>query len=284
MKIRSSLSSGFWRALRSWKGVLLVWLFSLILVSLLVVPFRGAFRSAFGSSMITGKLAYGFDLETFMDLGPTLRTIFASLSSGFLFVLLISFLLNAFLTGGLFDSLKKGKERFSYSEFFSAGSKNFWPFLLISLTISFIIVFVSGAITGITAAIIAGSETISEKNGFIFLLASFVLAMLLLPLFILVADYARARKATDEKISGLKAIGYGFSKTFSSFWTSYPMMLILIFCQLVFGAFIVYLIPVWRPVTGKGVLLLFLVSQVLVFIRLFLKTWRYGSVTAHMES
>ena len=284
MKIRRSLSSGFSRSLKSWKGVLLGWLFSLILVSLLVVPFRGALRSAFGSSMITEKLAGGFDLETFMDFGPAFRTIFASLTSGLLFVLLISFILNAFLTGGLFNSLKKGEEKFSYAEFFSSASKNFWSYLLISLAVSFVIVFVSASIIGITTIIVSGSGTISENSRFFFLLASFVTVMLLLPVFLLVADYARARKVSDEKISGLNAIGYGFSRTFSRFWTSYPMMLILIFCQLVFGAFVVYLVPVWRPVTSEGVMLLFLVSQVQVFIRFFLKTWRYGSVTALMES
>lgn len=284
MKICSSLGSGFTRTLKSWKGVLLLWLFSLILVSLIVMPFRGAVKSAFGSSMITERLADGFDPEVFLDLGPVFRTTFSSLISGFLFLLTISFIVNSFLTGGLFESLKKGKERFSFARFFEACSRNFWSFLLISFTVTIIFMFISGAILGLTAAVVSGSEALSEKSMFIYQIAAFAIVALIIPVFLLAADFARAGKVADIKITGLNMIGYGFSKTFSKFWSSYVLMLILLLCQLLFTAVVFYLVPVWRPVTGKGVLLLFLISQVLVFIMYFLKTWRYGSVTALLEN
>ena len=283
MKIRSSLGSGFVRALKSWKGVLLLWLVSVILVSLLVIPFRGELRNALGSSMITGNLADGFDLLTFMELGQTLKNMMASFSSDFLFVILISFITNAFLSGGLFDSLRNGKVNFSTAEFFSAGSKNFWSFISISLVITLTTIILSLIIIGITAVIIASSGSFSEKSGFIYMSVSFLVILLLLPVFILAADYARAWKVLNGKATGFQALGFGFRLTFARFWSSYAMMLILIFCQLVFSALIFYLITVWKPVTEKEVLLLFIVTQLLVYARLLLKTWRYGSVTTFME-
>jgi hypothetical protein len=49
--------------------------------------------------------------------------------------------------------------------------------------------------------------------------------------------------------------------------------------------FVVFLIlPAWRPATGGGVFLMLIVTQLLLILRLFLKTWRYGSVTSMMES
>ena len=283
MKILSSLGSGFVRALGSWKGVLLFWLVSFILFSLLMIPLRGALRQAFGSSMITGNLADGFDLLTFMELGPVLKNMTDSFSSGFLFVILISFVMNAFLAGGLFDSLRKGKVSFSIAEFFSAGSKNFWSFITISLVITLAMIFLSLIIIGITAIIVAGSGSFPERSGFIYQSVSFPVILLFLPVFILAADYARAWKVLNGKASGFQALDYGFRQTFACFWSSYSMMLILIFSQLVFGALIFYLMTAWKPVTGKGVLLLFIVSQLLVYARLLLKTWRYGSVTAFID-
>lgn len=38
-----------------------------------------------------------------------------------------------------------------------------------------------------------------------------------------------------------------------------------------------------KPVTGGGVVLLFILSQLLFFIKILLKGWRYGSVTMLME-
>lgn len=43
------------------------------------------------------------------------------------------------------------------------------------------------------------------------------------------------------------------------------------------------LIPGIRPFTGGGILLLFILSQLLFFIKVMLKAWRYGSVTSLME-
>jgi hypothetical protein len=145
------------------------------------------------------------------------------------------------------------------------------------------IIFISLAITGITAVIISSAGSVSEKSSFIYQAVSFLVVLFLLPVFILIADNARAWKASNGNASGFMALGSGLSQTFTRFWSSYLMMLILIFCQLVFSALIFYLITVWKPVTGKGVMLLFIVTQLLVYARLLLKTWRYGSVTTLME-
>jgi membrane protein YdbS with pleckstrin-like domain len=62
------------------------------------------------------------------------------------------------------------------------------------------------------------------------------------------------------------------------------MMLILMIIQLVPIILIGYFLPAWKPVTAGGVFLLLIVSQLLILLRLFLKTWRYASVTSMMET
>jgi hypothetical protein len=183
----------------------------------------------------------------------------------------------------LFDSLRKGKVNFSTAEFFSAGSKNFWSFITISLVITLAMIVLSLVILGISAIIIAGSGSLTEKNVFIYLSVTFLIILFLFPVLILAADSARAWKVLNGKATGFQALESGFRQTFAGFWSSFPMILILIFCQLFLGALMFCLITVWKPVTGKGVMLLFIVTQLLVYARLLLKTWRYGSVTAFMD-
>jgi hypothetical protein len=283
MKIFSSLETGFYRSLKSLKGVLIAWLTMFFLAIVFIYPLRGSLSSAFGSSMITEKLADGFDIEVFADLGPALGTLLSFITSGFMLIYFIGFVINAFITSGLFGSVRKGNEKFSAQEFFRAGSKNFWPFFIISLIITVVIIIITGILMVVPIAITAMSDSMPESTRITVLIAAGAVNLLLLPIFLLIADYSRAWKASHENESFLRAIGFGFIHTFNKFWSSYFMMVLLIFSQLILGIFILLFLPDWRPVTGGGVFLLLIISQLLLLARLLLKTWRYASVTSLME-
>jgi hypothetical protein len=105
----------------------------------------------------------------------------------------------------------------------------------------------------------------------------------LISIIILVADYARAWQVTNESNACFRAIGFGFSQTFRTFLSSYPLMIILLTVQLLYGWLVLSILPGLKPLTGGGVLQLFLLSQFLFFIKILLKAWRYGSVTSMME-
>jgi hypothetical protein len=60
-------------------------------------------------------------------------------------------------------------------------------------------------------------------------------------------------------------------------------MLILIFVQMLYGILVLYVLSGIKPVTGIGIILLFMLSQVFFFIKALLKAWRYGSVIRMME-
>ncbi|HBC77622.1 MAG TPA: hypothetical protein DCZ51_03275 [Bacteroidales bacterium] len=283
MKIFSSLISGFYRTFNSIRGVLIAWLTMFLLLVVFIYPLRGSLNSAFGNSMITEKLANGIDIEVFADLGPVLQSLLSYITSGFILIYLIGFVANAFLTAGLFGSVRKGKSKFSAQEFFRAGSRNFWSFLIITLIITLITYFFSGIIIGVPMIIITGIETISERTQYSVVIASIVILLLMLPVLFLAADYARAWKSSHEDESCFSAIGFGFSNTFSKFWSSYIMILLLISSQIILGIIILLILPSWKPVTGGGVFLLLIISQLLLLTRLMLKTWRYASVTSLME-
>lgn len=271
------------RSLKTWQGVVIIWFMSLLLVSMIVLPLKGTLISGLGNSMITEKLSDGLNIEVFADLGSTLKNLFLSFSSGVCILILTGFLLNSFLTGGLFDSLKGSSGKFSAGEFFRASAKNFWSFLIISLVLCFIILFLAVIIialpVGIVNQVAPASDGIVLKTGIV-VIPIFLLA---LAIILLIADYARAWQVSEEKNSGLRALRFGFRHTFRTFLSSYPIIIILLGVQVLFGWLVLTILPGMKPVTGGGVCLLFLLSQFLFFIKILLKAWRYGTVTSLME-
>lgn len=283
MKIINSLGAGFIKVVKAVKGIIITWFCFYFLVLTFVYPLRKSLDFTFGSSMITERLADGFDFEVFADLGNALPSILSFFSTGFMITFFAGFLLNAFLTAGLFGSVKKDSGRFSAPGFFSAGALNFWPFFVISLLITFGIIFLFIIIVLLPVSVAAMAETLPERSIFLVSLVSGIVFLLLIPVILLVADNSRSFKTGHHEVPALKSIGKGFSLTSSDFGRSYLMMLILILSQVVPGIAVILLLPAWKPVTGGGVFLLLIVSQLLFFARLFLKTWRYASVTARMD-
>jgi len=111
-----------------------------------------------------------------------------------------------------------------------------------------------------------------------------LLVVLIIPVFVLMADYARAWQVSDVKKAGFRSISKGFSLTFSNFFFSYFFMVILLAVQILFGLLFFKILSGSHPVTGGGVFLLFIISQVLFIFKILLKTWRYGSISSLVES
>lgn len=283
MKIISALKTGIFRSVRIWKGILIVWFLSLLLVSFLAIPMKGALKTGFGKSMITEKLMDGINVEVLGDLGSNLNGLLSFFSSGLLLLILFGILMNSFLSGGLFDSLKPISERFSPSDFFKASSKNFWSFLAITIILNIMILLLIFLIISLPLTIVGQTEVPTEGAVFKTFITVMPIFLLLYTLLLVVADYARAWQAGKERNAIFKAIGFGFSQTFRTFLSSYPLMIILVFVQVLYGWLVFKILSGMEPVSGGGVFLLFLISQFLFFLKILLKVWRYGSVTVLME-
>jgi len=283
MKMLKAIGSGALRSVKAYKGVIVIWFFYMILVSMLTIQTKGALKTGFGKSMITELLQDGINIEVFSDLDTRLESLFSSFSSGFLLVVVIGILMNAFLSGGLFNSLKGSKGNLTVSEFFRSSARYFWSFLGVTILVSLMMIILGLFLIGLPFGIVFGGDSGSGPSSFILLLCVVIIYLIVLIILLLVADYSRAWLVAKEKSSCFKALGYGFSTTFKFFLSSFPMMLLLMIVIILFTWVTLRLVSLWNPGTGAGALLLFIVSQLLFFGKLFLKAWRYGSVTALME-
>ncbi len=75
MKIFKALASGFCKTLKAWRGILVIWLGSLLTVSLVALPVKAFLKSALGGSMITERLKDGIDIEVLGDIGSGFRNL-----------------------------------------------------------------------------------------------------------------------------------------------------------------------------------------------------------------
>jgi hypothetical protein len=212
-----------------------------------------------------------------------MKSLFSSFAAGFFFILVIGFLMNTFLTGGLFSSLRGAPQRFSASKFFKSSAENFWPFLIISLVIISLIIFQALIVIIIPILIVLSSESVTEPEIFNAIVITFSISAFVILILLLVADYARAWQVAKPGPACFKAIGFGFRETFSTFFSSFPLMLLVVIIQLLFGWLVLEILPSWHPSTGGGIVLLFLVSQLLFIIKIMLRTLRYASVTSLMQ-
>jgi len=283
MKILTAIKSGFFRSVRSWRGVLIFWLVSLTLVSFLVVPLKSSLKAALGKSMITEKLMDGINFDVLADLGTNLHSIGSSLFSGIILLSLTALIINVFIAGGLFASLKKETEKFTSESFFMASAKYFWSFMVISAMLYLIVIFLIIVVIAVPVGIAGKADSAPEGIVFRTLAISCSVFLLFMTLIFLVADYARAWQTSHMKIACFKALGYGFSQTFRNFFSSIPLMIIMIVFQALMGLAMIKLIEGYTPVTGGGVFMLFIISQLLLLLKIFLKVLRYGSVTSLME-
>ncbi len=283
MKILASFRLGAILSAKAWKGVLTIWFISLFMVSMMALPMQAGIKSVFGRSMVTELLADGLNFDVLVSSVPAFLTILSSFISRFFLIILMGFLVNIFLAGGLFGILKKSEAKPTAAIFFKEAAANFWSFLIITFIMTLIILVLGFIVIGIPVMIASGGRSPSEETAPGIGRIALICFALILPVFILVTDYARVWQVSAGKKSGFSAIGFGFSQTFRTFLSSYPLMIVLLLVQFLYGWFVMSILEGKSPSTGGILFLFFLFSQVLVIIKIFLKGWRYGSVTALME-
>ena len=89
--------------------------------------------------------------------------------------------------------------------------------------------------------------------------------------------------AANDHRRVFKALGYGFRATFSSFLASVIFMALVVTIQVLFLWGGIKLMGAINPQTGGGLFLLFLTGQAVFIVKLLLRAWRYGGITALYE-
>jgi hypothetical protein len=283
MKIILALRTGALRTIKAWRGVVISWFVSLLLVYMIVIPVRTSLNAVLGKSMITEKLADGLNLDALGDMGPALHSIVSSLAGGFAILLIVAVLANIFLAGGLFDSVKDDTGNKKVSGFLSACSLAFWPYLIITLLFYLVIIAILTVCVIIPLTIALTSDSAPEGTVLTVMELAAVITFIALSVTLPALDYARAWQLQKPVRMAFRSVRFGFRHSFKTLTSSFPLMAIMILIQLL-GVYAVYtILGKITPKTSEGIFILFLVSQGTTIIILFARVLRYAGFTKLLE-
>ncbi len=282
MKLLSSYKTGFKKSLRALSTVFILWVISFIGTLILVNPIQREFINILGDSMITEMMYVdsGFDLTT--DLIEPLASAVISFSTSFLIIGILVFLAGIFVTAGIFRVLYSRRKPFRKGLFFKGADRGFVGYLVIALVsglvsgflflllilVPFVIAFIMGA--GETGLIITG-------------VAGLCAYALVLPFILLAADFARVNLVADKWESPTGAIANGIKLTISKLKPLWLTMFVIILITGLFSWLITRIVLNSETNTGLSILMLLVLSQILLFIKCWLKVIRYGIMTAIYE-
>jgi hypothetical protein len=282
MTIINHILSGAGRSARSWKWIIITWFITLILVAMVVYPFRSGITNVLGSSMITEKLQNGFNIDVLANTGTGVSLISSFLTTGIIILLITTWLMNIFFSGGFFNKLGQKTNDTPVKSFFGASASNFWSFLVISLLVRLMVNLISFLLIGLPLIIFASAGSGTNVMNIIMITGG--IFCIILPVFLLITDYARAWQAASSKKDAIRALGNGFRYTFRYFFSSWSMMFIIVAIQALFTLLVFMFITRMKPDSSGGVFLMFILSQLMFVVKIYLRTWRYGIVTSKFEA
>ncbi len=282
MILIKTLVSGYQKTLRSGKFVVLFWAVTFLLGTIFSFPFKAGLKKAAGNSMILDRIEDGILIDIFADMGRSFTTITFMGLSGLILIVAAGFMVNAFLTRGIFGVLRDHTGKNGFSDFFSHSSKSYWSFLGISALLRFVEFFLSLIMIIIPLSALGPGQSLSLGRVIAIASVSAGSFLFIIPVFILVSDYARAWQVVHPSDSFWKSVGSGFTLTFNRFFISYFYVLLLCAMQVLFFLFIFSLIKDWKP-SGAGTFIFVVVIQLIFIAGLLLRFWRFAGVTALLE-
>jgi len=278
MDLIKALKKGAVLTASSYKLLLTMWIITLVMIMLVALPLKSSFKSVFDHSMAMEKLSSGFDAGLAGDMGKSFGQLMSSASTGGLLLVLAGFLLYTFFAGGLFTRFTTAWGGLKPTAFIKASAQNFVPFLKIALLMCLIIFFYTSLIIGLPAGImLAVSEGSIPQTGLMIIF--YVIWVLGLPVWLSVADYSRRWIAATGSRLAFRALGAGFRALGKRFWLSYFTVLVILILNVVFVCGSMWFTAWSVPQKGLMIFLFFLATQFLFLVRLFMKAWRYATVS-----
>lgn len=278
MNIFSVLKNGALRSASAYKFLIVMWLTMLFTICIIAFPLKAELKSLFGFSMLMDTMKGGFEVEAFGDMGVAMKHILAGTVKGGLILAMMGLLLYSFFAGGLFTRFSIGYNKFKIADYFKASARYFFPFVGTGLLVGIMI----GFWTLLSFFLPLGIAQNMDK-GMAFMVSFMKLSGLLwflgMPVLLLIADNARRWMTTTGTRKVFAALGAGFRSTFKVFLKSYCLILIILIINALLSYLTLKYVSGSVPDTGILIFLFFIAVQVLAVIKLWMKAWRYATVS-----
>ena len=279
MKIISSYIAGFLSALRAKKLTLIIYAITLLLALVLAIPFEKTIENEAGNSMAFSSLIKDFDYTVYKDFINQYGKVIDPYISTAVWMGILYLLFTIFFEGGIFTVLRREEDKYSLRLFWEGSAVYFSRFLRLAIYSIIIQVMIAASIyISLGKALESAFDRVESEASMFYIGAAGVLIHLILFIFILtVTDYAKVMMVENAGYKPFKTLFRGMGFVFRHFLSSYFLYLSLLIVPIVL--FIVYfsIEGAVGMTSGFKIFIIFIIQQVLIWSRVFIKVWILGS-------
>lgn len=282
MKFITSYFGGLISALKNIKILLVIYFIAFILALIIASAFKSAIANATGSSMALLTMLKDFDYSTYSNFMHLFRdTISPLIKIAFLFGIFYS-IFSIFFSGGIISKLSKKSEGSSLSIFWADSWTYLWRFLrlffyvlILQIIIALLVYLPVGAIIGSI-----GDSVQSEATYFYIVLTGVIIHLFLMTILVLVSDYAKIMIVNNESFRPFRTMLRAFAFVFRHFFSVYSLNILYILTGVLLFIVYFFLDDKIGMTSGFTIFLMFLIQQLFIICRLFLKISIYGGEVA----
>jgi hypothetical protein len=207
MTITSCYKKGVTEATARPKLMAVLWLFNILFASILYIIFFGAFDAAVGPSLVLKDLLKTGDMNIILETLTKPAGPFTSAFRAAPIVILLYFLANVFLQGGVLNVLvaPRGREKFAAC-FFGGGGRFYGRFLRLLIYSAVVLVPAIILFVAVNAVLRVLGDPSRERQMVLFVIIRVALGLFLLHLVKMVLDYARIMIATRDSRTVFRAL------------------------------------------------------------------------------
>jgi hypothetical protein len=277
----ASIKAGLRAAARHPKLVCLIWAWYGLLALVPALPAWTWWNGVLGSSPEAASVLKRFDLGVFLDLTAAKGINGLGLLAGAaVAAALVALVSSAFAFGGVLEAFGTEDDRRPFMHrFFRGGGHFFWRFFRLAMMAGVCLVLATGAVSALMAVATAPmSKSEWEPAGYLGGVATMVVVLAVAALFLLALDYARIRVARDDSRSMLKAYALGLGFVLRRLFTVYGLAILFVAAlAALVGIYLAYETNAPAAGTWAAIAALFVIQQVVVFGRVFLRVALVGA-------
>jgi hypothetical protein len=277
----TSVADGLRAAGRQPKLVVLLWAWYALLSLIPALPAYAWLTSALNFSPAAATALQRFDFGLFGDLmNYDQSSVFSVITMTMFAAGIVALVSSAFVMGGTLEVLCSEDDRRTFMHrFYRGGGHFFWRFVRLALLAGVCLAVSVPVVSGVLgAAGVPLAESEWEPAGYLVGYVTVAVAVIVAALFLLALDYARIRVAREDSRKMLRAYFGSLGFVLRHLVTTYGIGLgIIVMLATVMGLYVAYETNSPAASTGALILTLFVLQQVTVAARVYLRVSLIGA-------
>lgn len=275
MKLFKAYTTGLKETLRMPRLLFLLFGVNLAMAWIVTHVFKKVFVGGLDATLEFSALSKGFHFAILADYLNNNPSIVAAIVATFVIVGIFYWFVNIFLVGGTLRVLNKNT--FTMSNFLSGGSYNFRKFSQIAflmLLVHLLVAVLVYMMLPIADSVFKYETEVGQTRAVIIAVA---VHLVLLSFFVIISDYAKIYALFNDTNNPFKAVWQSLKFTFRYFLKTNALFWLIVVSSVV----IMYLFySIHRDIhelKTVGVILVFLLQQLIILIRIFFRIWLFSS-------